>query len=1385
MRRNSESPSSDRRSLAFSRLASGVSKPARHRPIAHGLGGAPVEVLEPRRLLHAVAADAAGELLTKWGDHAATELSQAAKFAQFARELNDISAGNATGSTSARGSVEGGVNVGPVVNISRRSGNESEADIAINPTNPNQIFVASNIASGSGLFMASSSDAGQTWTTRVGATGTDIPTACCDARVEYDNFGNLFMAYLGPGGSNHYVARSVNNGASFTIVDTKTGSWDNGAITVSHVQANGTQIVGVEARGPGGVNGYVGVSTGLGAPITFSAAQTVPGTSTTGNFGDIAILNDGSALITYTTPSGGQGPATDPVWRDPDGIGVGTGWVNVLNQATNVGGFDFFPAQSGRSVDSEPAFAVAPPGTPFAGRVYFTYTDEKVNENNDLDVMLRYSDDGGVTWSPPKIVNDDSTQNSQFLQQIAVDRVTGALVLSWHDARNDNGVLPNGTNTVPNDDAQFYGAVSLDGGETFQNFLIQPGWSNDNRAANGIDYGDWTGSDIYDGAFYAVWADNSQGVNGLPNNPTPNQFDLATARVEIQVATAPGVYGLVFDDSNGNAARDGGEPGLTGITVFIDNDNSGTITPGDLTTTTGGGGVYSFEGLSPGTYVVRTIAPAGRRLTLPGAGFYSAVVGTEPVVNQNFGYVNPRVAGMVYDDVNDNGVKDATEVGKSGVTVYLDLDDSGTLNGSEPSVVTGTDGAYALGGLDDGAYTARLVVPSGNRLTAPSAGSHTAAIGGGNLVALNRDFGLTTRVRLAGVVYDDANGNGTRDSGEAPLSGARVFLDVNDNGTFDNLGGSFASTNVPLNIPPGAPSSTSGITNSNLVVSGALGAVQNLTVTLNITHTFTGDLVITLISPAGTRVILVNRRGSGGDNFTNTTFDDAAATSITAGSAPFSGSFRPEQPLSALNGQSANGTWVLEINDAANGDVGTLNSWSISYGGVEPNVVTVADGAYAFPGLPPGPYTLRQVPIAGAVLTEPAGGAYALNTAPADLRVNNFGNSSSFTSSTGFYVRLNGVGDTIQVFRNTDGTGSPDFNVPASVPSLNLVGAGGDDLLVVDLINGNPIPTGGVNFDGQGGSDTAVLRGTAAAEAAVVSAGTLTFDGDPIATTNVESLRFEAGGGDDSLTFQGSPLDVEFLGQGGRNLLSVTGGAWTYSVNAATQNDLIDVDGFAGAAIHFNASQHLASLRLRAGVVGTLASGSGRMIRTGGVVIAPSGRLDLNDGGLIVDYDTTSPLATVQSYLSSGYAAGAWNGNGISSTFANASPAGDGLGYAEASDVLAAFPGTFLGEPVDATTVLARRTLNGDANLDGVVNIADFSRLAGNFNLVGGWSQGDFNYDGTVGIADFSALAANFNLSAAAEPAARPTGGLFGTRVVTEADRRPSLADGIFSGDPV
>ncbi|MBX9850376.1 MAG: CotH kinase family protein, partial [Cytophagaceae bacterium] len=105
------------------------------------------------------------------------------------------------------------------------------------------------------------------------------------------------------------------------------------------------------------------------------------------------------------------------------------------------------------------------------------------------------------------------------------------------------------------------------------------------------------------------------------------------------------------------------------------------------------------------------------------------------------------------------------------------------------------------------------------------------------------------------------------------------------------------------------------------------------TVCVNIQHTYNSDLTITLISPDNTEVILSANNGADSDNYSNTCFNHSAASSITSGSGPFSGTYRPQQRLGNVNnGQNGNGTWKLRIYDYYITDQGNLISWKLTFG---------------------------------------------------------------------------------------------------------------------------------------------------------------------------------------------------------------------------------------------------------------------------------------------------------------------------------------------------------------------------------------------------------------------------------------------------------------------
>jgi subtilisin-like proprotein convertase family protein len=141
---------------------------------------------------------------------------------------------------------------------------------------------------------------------------------------------------------------------------------------------------------------------------------------------------------------------------------------------------------------------------------------------------------------------------------------------------------------------------------------------------------------------------------------------------------------------------------------------------------------------------------------------------------------------------------------------------------------------------------------------------------------------------------------------------------------------------------PAATATGPGTLNSTVTVPGFGGTfkVAKVTVQLNATFPTDSNLAAVLIAPDGTQVPLFAGVGGTGSNFVNTIFDDSAVNAITAGTAPFTGSFKPSNPLSALNGKTVDiqnavgqwvpGIWTLQLTNSKTGVTGTLNNWSLS-----------------------------------------------------------------------------------------------------------------------------------------------------------------------------------------------------------------------------------------------------------------------------------------------------------------------------------------------------------------------------------------------------------------------------------------------------------------------
>ena len=155
------------------------------------------------------------------------------------------------------------------------------------------------------------------------------------------------------------------------------------------------------------------------------------------------------------------------------------------------------------------------------------------------------------------------------------------------------------------------------------------------------------------------------------------------------------------------------------------------------------------------------------------------------------------------------------------------------------------------------------------------------------------------------------------DCGEGVFSTAFSFTTIQFNCTTKN------ASALPISIS----SSGTPVISSKIVFYEDL-PVADMNVVIDLEHTFLADLVISLTSPAGTVVTLVSSSCGEARNI-NATFDDDSPSFNCSIDPAISGMVKPLSSLSAFNGESILGEWILEVRDNAPSDGGSLNVFAL------------------------------------------------------------------------------------------------------------------------------------------------------------------------------------------------------------------------------------------------------------------------------------------------------------------------------------------------------------------------------------------------------------------------------------------------------------------------
>ena len=490
----------------------------------------------------------------------------------------------------------------------------------------------------------------------------------------------------------------------------------------------------------------------------------------------------------------------DFVWNDLNGDGVQDGGEPGLGNVT----LDLIDDANGNGVIDGGEMVLATQTTNGSGAYDFTglaagfYIVQVTDTNN---VLTNFTLTGGTDPLAVSLAAGQDFNDADFGYQ-QTNATIGDFV--WNDLNGD-GVQDGGEPGLGNvtldliDDANGNGVI--DGGE----MVIAT------QTTNGSGAYDFTGLAAGDYIVQVTDTNNVLTTFNLTGGTDPLSVALSAGQ-DFNDAdfgyqqTNASIGDFVWNDLNGDGVQDGGEPGLSNVTLdLIDDANgNGVIDGGEMviaTQTTNGSGIYDFTNLSAGDYIVQVTDTNNvlTNFTLTGGTdpLAVSVTAAEDFNDADFGYqqTNASIGDFVWNDLNGDGVQDGGEPGLSNVTLDLidDANGNGVIDGGEMVLATQTtngSGAYDFTGLAAGDYIVQ-VTDTNNVLTNFTLTGGTDPLPvtlSAGLDFDDADFGYQqTDASIGDFVWDDLNGDGVQDGGEPGLANVTLDLidDANGNGVID------------------------------------------------------------------------------------------------------------------------------------------------------------------------------------------------------------------------------------------------------------------------------------------------------------------------------------------------------------------------------------------------------------------------------------------------------------------------------------------------------------------------------------------------------------------------------------------------------------------------